>query len=165
MTRSTTFLLVSLFVALALAACARPAASSLFTQAADAAATAPAIEVLHGDVLVVGGRHLRLADETAPQASPDAHCAAEAVAARQAELRLRDLTRRVRTVDVTPTGGVDDHGRSFARVRLDGVDPAGILIDEGLAVSPQPGGFDWCAASGATAPAAQHIAMLSFAGR
>jgi endonuclease YncB( thermonuclease family) len=151
---------------LGLSACSRPAASSLFTQTSNAAAgPIPRIEVLHGDVLVIDGRHLRLADVTVPQAAPDAHCAAEAIASRQAQLRLEDLTRRVRSVVVTPTGGLDDHDRALAQITLDGLDPAKTLIDEGLAVAPQPGGFDWCSAADSTQPAAQRIAMLSFNGR
>ncbi len=152
---------------LGLSACSRPASSSLFVQTSNVAVSGPVpqIEVLHGDVLVVDGRHLRLADLTAPQAAPDAHCAAEAVASRQAQLRLEDLTRRVRDVVVTPTGGVDNYGRTLAHVTLDGLDPARTLIDEGLAVAAQPDGFDWCSAADETHPAAQHIAMLSFSGR
>ena len=152
---------------LGLSACSRPAASSLFTQTSSAVAAGPIpqIVVLRGDVLVVDGRHLRLVDMTAPQAAPDAHCAAEAIASRQAQLRLEDLTRRVRSIVVTPTGGLDDHGRILARVELDGLDPTKTLIDEGLAVAPQPAGFDWCDATSTTQPAAQRIAMLSFNGR
>jgi endonuclease YncB( thermonuclease family) len=167
MTRLASLLIATAVVGLlGLAACSRPAASSLFTQTASGVDSAPTpqIEVLAGDVLVVGGRHLRLADLTAPQAAPDAHCAAEAIASRQAELRLEDLTRRVHSVVVTPTGGVDSYGRALAHVTLDGVDPAATLIDEGLAVAPQPAGFDWCGATSTTQPAAQHIAMLSFRG-
>jgi endonuclease YncB( thermonuclease family) len=149
---------------LGLAACSRPAASSLFTETSNAVGTGPQIQVLRGDVLVVDGRHLRLVDMTAPQAAPDAHCAAEAIASRQTQLRLQDLTRRVRSIVVTPTGGLDDYGRTLARVTLDGVDPAATLIDEGLAVAPQPAGFDWCDATSTTQPAAQRIAMLSFKG-
>ncbi|MEJ0065766.1 MAG: hypothetical protein WDM85_10325 [Caulobacteraceae bacterium] len=167
MTKISTLLLATLVVGLfGLTACSRPAASSLFTQASsiDQTGPRPQIEVLRGDVLVIDGRHLRLADLTAPQAAPDAHCAAEAVAARQAQLRLKDLARRVRSIVITPTGGLDGYGRTLARVTLDGIDPAATLIDEGLAVAPQPAGFDWCDATSTTQPAAQHIAMLSFNG-
>jgi endonuclease YncB( thermonuclease family) len=168
MAKFSPLVLAAIFVGLlGLSACSRPASSSLFTETSSAGVSGPIpqIVVLHGDVLVVDGRDLRLADVSAPQAAPDAHCAAEAIASRQAQLRLEDLTRRVRSVVVTPTGGLDDHGRTLARVELDGLDPAKTLIDEGLAVAPQPGGFDWCSAVDATQPAAQRIAMLSFNGR
>ena len=152
---------------LGLSACSQPTASSLFTKTAaapDIAAPRPQIMVLRSNVLVIDGRHLRLADVTTPQAAPEAHCVAEAVASRQAQLRLEALTRYVRSVVVTPTGGLDDHDRTLARVTLDGVDPAQTLIYEGLAVAPQPGGFDWCSSADTTHPAAQRIAMLSFSG-
>jgi endonuclease YncB( thermonuclease family) len=154
------------FGLLGLSACSQPTASSLFTKTAAAAdvAAPPQIVVLRGDVLVVDGRHLRLVDAAVPQAAPDAHCVAEAVASRQAQLRLEALTRQARSVVVTPTGGLDDHDRTLARVTLDGVDPAQTLIDEGLAVVPQPDGFDWCSPADTTHPAAQRIAMLSFTG-
>jgi endonuclease YncB( thermonuclease family) len=152
---------------LGLSACSQPSPSSLFTQTAatpDVAATPHQIVVLRGNVLVIDGRHLRLVDAAVPQAAPDAHCVAEAVASRQAQLRLEALARHVRTVVITPTGGLDDHDRTLARVTLDGVDPAQTLIYEGLAVAPQPGGFDWCSSADTTHPAAQRIAMLSFSG-
>jgi endonuclease YncB( thermonuclease family) len=155
-----------MMAAMALGACSRPT-SSLFVQpaaAATAAGHAPQIQVLRGDVLVIDGRHIRLADETTPQASPRAHCPAEAIASRQAQLRLEALTRGVRNAAITPTGGIDDHGRTWARVAFDGIDPAQTLINEGLAVAPQQSGFDWCAAASTTQPAAEHIALLSYAG-
>jgi endonuclease YncB( thermonuclease family) len=167
MIKISPLLLATVAVALlGLAACSRPAASSLFTQTSNVVGTGPApqIQVLRGDVLVVDGRHLRLVDMMVPQAAPDSHCAAEAIASRQAQLRLEDLTRRAHTIVVTPTGGLDGYGRTLARVTIDGIDPANTLIDEGLAVAPQPIGFDWCDASSTTEPAAQHIAMLSFKG-
>ena len=165
MTKISTLLFATVVVSLlGLAACSRPAASSLFTQTSNVTGPSPQIEVLRGDVLVVDGRHLRLANMMAPQAAPDAHCAAEAIASRQAQLRLEDLTRRARSIVVTPTGGLDGYGRTLARVTVDGIDPAATLIDEGLAVAPQVAGFDWCDSTSTTQPAAQRIAMLSFKG-
>ena len=163
MTKLASFLLLVALVSLT--ACSRPTTSSLFTQTAGPVnAAAPQIEVLRGNVLVVDGRHLHLVDVAIPEAAPAAHCVAEAIASRQAEVRLEALTRHVRQVVVSPTGGLDDHNRTLAHVLLDGVDPAKVLIDEGLAVAPQPGGFDWCGSGETTHPAAQHIALLSFSG-
>jgi len=167
MTKFASIILATVVVGLlGLSACSQPTTSSLFTKTAAAAdvAAAPQIVVLRGDVLVVDGRHLRLVDIAVPQAAPDAHCAAEAVASRQAQLRLEAMTRLVHSVVVTPTGGRDDHDRTLAHVTFDGLDPAKTLIDEGLAVAPQPGGFDWCSSADTTHPAAQRIAMLSFSG-
>ena len=106
-----------------LAACT-PAQSTLFAKDAPAAVAAvslPRIEVLSGDTIVVDGRHVRLADMTAPQAAPYAHCAAEALGARQARLRIAALSQGVQTVTVTPTGSVDSRNRTLATVYLDGV--------------------------------------------
>jgi endonuclease YncB( thermonuclease family) len=155
---------LALAIAVSLAACVR-APSSLFadTRATAAVAAAPQILVLRDDVLVIDGRHLRLAGASAPQAAPLARCAAEAVASRQAEIRLGQLARGVRRAAVLPTGGLDDQGRILARVLFDGVDPAQTLINEGLAVTAQRTGFDWCAPT-STQPAAGHIAVLSYAG-
>ncbi|MFI4980037.1 MAG: thermonuclease family protein [Nevskiales bacterium] len=168
MTKFASLILATVVVGLlGLSACSPPSASSLFTKTAaapDVAVAPPQIVVLRGNILVVDGRHLRLVDVAVPQAAPDAHCVAEAVASRQAQLRLEAMTRHVRSVVITPTGGLDDHDRTLAHVTLDGVDPAKTLIDEGLAVAPQPDGFDWCSPAGTTHPAAQRIAMLSFNG-
>jgi endonuclease YncB( thermonuclease family) len=167
MTKLASLILATIAVGLlGLSACSKAAPSSLFAQTSVTADTMPPphIEVLRGNVLVVDGRHLRLVGVTIPEAAPAAHCVAEAVASRQAELRLEALTQHVRKVVVTPTGGVDDHDRTLARVLLDGIDPAKTLIDEGLAVTSQPDGFDWCAPAETTHPAAQRIAMLSFRG-
>ena len=142
---------------------------ALYAGAASAAvAQAPAmpkVEVLRADTLVVDGRHLRLADATTPQPAPFAHCAAEAMAARQAELRLQSIALHAHNIAVTPIGVSDAEGRTSAHLIIDGVDPAQVLIDEGLAVAPQQAGFDWCAPASTTLPAVQHIAMLSFSGR
>jgi endonuclease YncB( thermonuclease family) len=160
----TPFLLVLAITAAALAACGRP--PGLFTDRPTQAVAPviPQIQVLRDDVLVIDGRRLRLADATLPQATPAAHCAAEAVAARQAELRLIQLARGVREVAITPTGGVDDNGRALVSLEFDGVDPARTLIDEGLAVAPQRASFDWCGAESTTQQAARRIAVLSFVG-
>jgi endonuclease YncB( thermonuclease family) len=150
--------------AMALGACARPT-STLFAEPASAATvSAPQIRVLRDDVLEIDGREVRLVDAAAPQATPEARCPAEAIASREAQLRLETLARGVHRAAVTATGGVDEYGRAWARVFLDGIDPAQTLINEGLAVAPQHSRFDWCAATSSTQAAGAHIAMLSYAG-
>ncbi|MDB5408744.1 MAG: hypothetical protein JWL84_3656 [Rhodospirillales bacterium] len=149
-----------------LGACSPPQ-STLFANDAPAAVAAsaiPNIDVLSGEVLVVDGRHFRMVNVTAPQPAPHAHCAAEALGARQARLRIRELAQGARKVTVIPTGSRDDHNRALATVYLDGVDPAQVLIDEGLAVAPQTEAFDWCAPMSDTIARGKHIAMLSMAG-
>ena len=148
-----------------LASCSQPEPALFAAESpATAASALPNIEVLSGDVVVVDGRHIRLANATAPQAAPHAHCAAEALGARQARLRLAALSQGVRKVTVMPTGALDGHNRTLATVYLDGVDPAQVLIEEGLAVAPQAQAFDWCAPMSDTLARAKHIAMLSMAG-
>jgi endonuclease YncB( thermonuclease family) len=150
--------------AMALGACSRTS-STLFAEPASAASvSAPQIRVLRDDALEIDGRQVRLVDAAAPQATPEARCPAEAIASRQAQLRLEALVRGVRRAAITPTGGVDEYGRAWARVFLDGIDPAQTLINEGLAVAPQQSRFDWCAAASTTQPAGAHISMLSYAG-
>ncbi|MBS0363799.1 MAG: hypothetical protein JSR98_20695 [Proteobacteria bacterium] len=144
-----------------LAACAqRPA---LFADGGPPAPPAPRIAVLQSDVLVVDGHAVRLADAVTPQPSPDAHCPAEALAARQVALRLKSLASGVHAVTLNPTGAKDAYNRPFAHVLLDGTDPAHELIEDGLAVRPGAA-FNWCAPISASFPRAEHIAVLSFSG-
>ena len=133
---------------------------------AEAAATAPAasVAVLQSDVLVIDGEAVHLADAVTPQPSPDARCAAEALAARQAALRLKTLARGVRTVSFTATGARDSANRRYGHVLLDGEDPAHDLIEDGLAVAPGGKPFDWCGPISASFPRGAHSADLSFSG-
>ena len=135
-----------------------------FLDASRAGPAPPKLAVLQSDVLVINGEAVRLADAVTPQASPDARCAAEALAARQAALELKSLISGVRTVTVTPTGARDDLNRAYAHVLLDGVDPAHDLIEDGLAVAPGEKRFDWCGPISTSYPRVAHIAALSFAG-
>jgi len=155
---STLVLLTALVL---LMACAPRA--PLFVDATPVA-PAPKITVLQADVLVIDGQAVRLADAVTPQPSPDARCAAEALAARQATLRLRTLTSGVTTVRVTPTGARDGDDRPYAHVLLDGADPAHDLIENGLAVTPGGQPFDWCGPISSDFARAAHIATLSFSG-
>jgi endonuclease YncB( thermonuclease family) len=144
-----------------MSACARRA--TLFAEAAPVGASAT-VSVLQSDVLVINGATVHLADAVTPQPSPDARCAAEALAARQAALRLKSLASGVKTVSVTPTGLRDESDRPYAHVLLDGEDPAHDLIADGLAVAPGAKPFDWCGPISAGFPRAAHIADLSFSG-
>ena len=85
--------------------------TALFADAAARGAPPPKITVLQSDVLIVDGQTVRLADAVTPLPSPDARCAAEALASRQAALRLKELVSGVTTVSIAPTGARD----SFAR--------------------------------------------------
>ncbi|THD64823.1 hypothetical protein [Phenylobacterium sp.] len=155
-----TFALLSALVLLTACAPREP----LLAAAGPAGPPMPKIAVLQSDVLVVDGQAIHLADVVTPQPSPDARCAAEALAARQAALRLKALASGVIAVGVTPTGDRDGQGRPYAHVLLDGQDPAHDLIEDGLAVAPGGNRFDWCGPISADYPRAAHIATLSFSG-
>ena len=158
--RLATFLLLAALVLLS--ACAPR--SPLFSDARPAGPPPPQISVLQGDVLIINGQTVRLVDAITPQPAPDARCAAEALGARQAQNRLKELVHGVRTATVTPTGARDDQNRPYAHVLLDGEDLAHDLIEDGLAVAAGDKRFDWCAPLSTSLPRAAHIANLSFSG-
>jgi len=114
--------------------------------------------------LIIDGRRVHMVDAVTPQPAPDAGCPAEALAARQARLRMTDLAARAHHVDVKTTGALDGYNRANAHIWFDGLDPATILIDEGLAVAPDKQSFNWCGPLSAAFPQAQHLAMLSLTG-
>jgi len=123
------------------------------------------ITVVQGDTIVVNGRHLRLASIVTPQPAPNAKCVAEAVAARQAHLRLVALSQGVQAVAIEPTGKVDGYGRTEANVLFDGHDPTSTLIEEGLALPAAPVRTDWCSPISNARPEAMRIAVLSMTPR
>jgi len=148
-----------------LGACSSPK-SALFADSAPARQSdpAPQVQVLTGEVVVVDGRHIRLANIATPQASPGAHCVAEALGARQARLRMAELAQRVQRVVITPTGQLDDYDRIEAKVLFDGADPGQVLVDEGLAVPADGSKPDWCGPLSDASAGGRHIAMLSLPG-
>jgi len=148
-----------------LTACSSPK-SALFADNTPARQSdpAPQVQVLTGEVLVVDGRYVRLANITTPQASPSAHCVAEALGARQARLRMVELAQRVQRVVITPTGRQDDYNRIEADVLFDGADPGQVLIDEGLAIPADGSKTDWCGPVSDASAGGRHIAMLSLPG-
>jgi endonuclease YncB( thermonuclease family) len=153
--------LAELVVVLMLTAACNRHSSLFMTVAPDPKPRGPMIAVLKSDVLVIDNRAVRLADAVTPQAAPDAHCTAEALAARQTELRLKDLAQRALTASATPTGERDADGRPYAHIQLDGADPARKLIAEGLAVRPGKTAFSWCGPIAGDGPRAARIAALS----
>jgi endonuclease YncB( thermonuclease family) len=161
--RHLTLSLIAMIGALLLGACSQP--HSLYADGPTPAAdTVAQISVVQADALVIDGRRVHLVDALTPQGAPDAHCPAEALAARQARLRLAALADRVHHVDIRPTGTLDSYNRVNAHITFDGVDPAEVLIEEGLAVAPQKQAFNWCGPLSEAFPQAQHLAMLSVTG-
>jgi len=147
---------------LVLSACSQP--HPLFMdEPAGSVGQVSQISVLQADALIVDGRRVHMVDAVTPQPAPDAGCPAEALAARQARLRMTDLAARTRHVEVQTTGTLDGYNRANAHISFDGQDPAGILIDEGLAVAPDNKSFNWCGPLSAF-PQAKHLAMLSLTG-
>lgn len=153
-------LTATLLVGLLMAGCA-PKHQPLVRATEASAAVAPRIQVLQADAMVIDGQHIHLSDAAAPQAIPHAHCAAEASAAHQGRLRIEALASAARTVSVTPTGGTDMYNRTEAVVMINGVDPAQVLIDEGLAVKPSSKAFDWCGSISDTLDQAPNLLQLS----
>jgi endonuclease YncB( thermonuclease family) len=151
-----------ILAALALTACSQP--RSLYMDEARAAEASSQVSVVQADALVVDGRHVHLIDAVTPQPAPDAGCPAEALAARQARLRMMDLAVHAHHVEIRATGTVDGYNRVNAHVSFDGLDPAAVLIDEGLAVAPDKQAFSWCGPLSGGFPQAQHLAMLSLTG-
>ena len=93
--------LIASLAVLFLAACSQP--HSLFMdEPARAAGPVSQISVVQADALVVDGRRVHLVDAVTPQPAPDAGCPAEALAARQARLRMTDLAGRARHVEIRP---------------------------------------------------------------
>jgi endonuclease YncB( thermonuclease family) len=104
----------------------------------------PAVTVLNADVLVIQGKHYRLANGYAPQPVPDARCWAEAIAARQATRVVADMVAHAGSVTATPTGDEDEYARAYAIIHIDGADLGQVLFRDGLAAQPPKGRFEWC---------------------
>jgi len=100
--------------------------------------------VLNADVLVIEGKHYRLANGFAPQPVPDARCWAEGVAAKQAARVVAAMVDQAAQVQAIPTGGVDEYNRTLATIRVDGADLGQVLFEQGLAARPAKGRFEWC---------------------
>lgn len=118
------------------------------------------VKVLNADVLVVDGRHVRLADAVAPQPIPDARCWAEALAAQFATAAVRDRMSEARDIRVEPTGRTDEYNRVIARVFLDNQDLAASLHDDGLVATSATGRFGWCGPISEQEPGAPDVKSL-----
>jgi hypothetical protein len=102
------------------------------------------VTVLNADVLVIDGKHYSLANGQAPQPAPDAHCWAEALAAKLVTRVVSAMVARAGNVDATPTGAKDTYGREVATVHLDGADLGELLFKDGMVARPAKGRFEWC---------------------
>jgi len=140
-------LAVALAAALAFgqAGCRRKPEPPLQAPPGKGPSVAERVKVLNADVLIVDGRHVRLADAAAPQPVPDARCWAEALAARLATAAVRARVNDAREIRVVPTGAADEYNRAVAHVFLDNQDLAASLHDDGLVAATASRRFGWCA--------------------
>lgn len=144
----------------ALAACSKPNTRTSQTLG-PTSASPPTVVVVEGDAMMIDGRHVRLQNAYAPRTAPHAHCWSEAMAARQVRQAVRALVAEARDIKVTPTGGVDDYNREFARVSLDGLDLGETLRGRGMAAVPKAQAFDWCAPLSTDIPNGPPLAVLA----
>jgi endonuclease YncB( thermonuclease family) len=118
------------------------------------------VRVLDADVLIVDGRHVRLADAYAPESLLHARCWAESLASDHATEFARTLVEHARSYAFRPTGGTDDYGRAFGDLTIDGADLGDLLYAEGLAARPTTPRFDWCQPISQKAAGAPKISSL-----
>lgn len=105
------------------------------------------VQVLSGDLLLVHGQAVRLANAQAPALPPNAHCWGEAALAVQAAAKAEALIAAAKGVDVAPEGR-DVDGRTLARVSLSGSRDLGeALVFAGVAARRTAEPWDWCAAT------------------
>jgi len=102
------------------------------------------VKVVDAQIMVVDGRRIRLANVEAPVLAPLARCWGEAIAAKEAVLRLQQMVREGRTVEVEATGRKDPIGRELAHVRIDGLDVGDALYEQSLVARPGERPFRWC---------------------
>ncbi|MGZ3280919.1 MAG: thermonuclease family protein, partial [Caulobacteraceae bacterium] len=135
------FLAAVATLALAMAACDKPEPP---LKASPPPSIDGHVRVLDADVLVIDGKHVKLANAYAPEALLHARCWAESLASDHAAEFVKDLVQRARAYDFKPTGGEDDFGRTVGLVTIDGADLGDILYNAGLASRPATPRFDWC---------------------
>ena len=98
--------------------------------------------VIDGDTIYAGGEKLQIAGIEAPQIQSP-RCDAERNRGIEAATRLAAL---LNSGKVTVSGTFrDDAGRSVRKVKVDGQDVAGTMIDASLARAPGDSSTDWCA--------------------
>ncbi|RUT31460.1 thermonuclease family protein [Arsenicitalea aurantiaca] len=100
--------------------------------------------VIDGDTIRHGGNSIRIADINTPEAR-GYQCAAEAVLARQASLRLLDLLAEG-PFEIRPTGSrdTDIYGRQLRVLVRDGQSLGMQLVAEGLAHPWEGSRRSWC---------------------
>jgi endonuclease YncB( thermonuclease family) len=150
-------LAAAMALASALAACSKP--EPPLKASAPPSITAQ-VRVLDADVLVINGQHVRLANAYAPESMLHARCWAESLASDHAAEFVKDLVQRARSYEFKPTGALDEYGRTYGLVSIDGADLGDILYNTGLASRPATPRFDWCGPISKQAEGAPKISSL-----
>ena len=154
----TSILAAAIALASALAACGK--AEPPLKASAPPSITA-SVRVLDADVLVIDGKHVRLANAYAPESMLHARCWAESLASDHAAAFVKDLVQRARSYGFRPSGEIDDYGRVYGLVSIDGADLGDILYNTGLASRPSTPRFDWCGPISKQAAGAPKISSLA----
>jgi endonuclease YncB( thermonuclease family) len=152
-------IVLPLIVSLLVAACSREAAPEPAPRPAGPT-LAERVQVLNADVLVVDGLHVRLAGVWAPQPIPDARCWAEALAAREATARVREIVRQGREIQVAPSAEKDAYNRTVTRVTIDRLDLGQTLTESGLVAAVAEQHFGWCEPISRNEPGAPPLRTL-----
>lgn len=101
------------------------------------------LSVYDGDTFTLNGERIRIAAIDTPERSTP-HCDAEKRLARLARLRLVQLLGNGSGIALEREPLPDRYGRTLARVTVNGVDVAPVLIREGLAVQWEGKRHSWC---------------------
>jgi endonuclease YncB( thermonuclease family) len=118
------------------------------------------VRVLDADVLIVDGKHVRLANAYAPETLLHARCWAESLASDRAAEYVKDLIEHARSFDFKPNGQTDTYNRTLGLMTIDGADLGDILYEQGLAARPVEPRFDWCQPISKQADGAPKISTL-----
>jgi endonuclease YncB( thermonuclease family) len=118
------------------------------------------VRVLDADVLIVDGKHVRLANAYAPESLLHARCWAESLASERAAQYVKDLIEHARSFDFKPNGQTDTYNRAVGLMTIDGADLGDILYEQGLAARPVEPRFDWCQPISKQADGAPKISTL-----
>ena len=118
------------------------------------------VRVLDADVLIVDGKHVKLANAYAPESLLHARCWAESLASDHAAEYVRDLIEHARSYEFRPNGQTDTYNRAVGFLTIDGADLGDILFQQGLAARPVEPRFDWCQPISKQAEGAPKISTL-----
>jgi endonuclease YncB( thermonuclease family) len=101
------------------------------------------------------GTIYRLADIDCPETGDNAKCYRERTLGERAKLEAIRLLKGANSITVHPTGEPDAHGRTIARIDVDGRDFGQLMIARGFAVRWRGVREDWCGPNGGLARMAE----------